>query len=42
MSEETHGSERMDLRFSFEPDAEFVEVEVRERPMEQDDRTDWQ
>jgi len=35
-------SEEMYLRSSFEPDAEFVDGEVRERPMGQYDHADWQ
>jgi Uma2 family endonuclease len=42
MSTATCMSEEMYLRSSFEPDAEFVDGEVRERPMGQYDHNDWQ
>ena len=35
-------SEEIYLRSSFEPDAEFVDGEIRQRPMGQYDHNDWQ
>lgn len=41
MSTATHISEAKYLRSAFEPDAEFVDGEVRERPMGTYDHNDW-
>lgn len=42
MTTATHISEAEYLRSGFEPDAEFVDGEVRERPSGTYDRNDWQ
>ena len=42
MSTATHISEEQYLRSTFEPDAEYVDGEVRERPIGTYDHNDWQ